>query len=275
MTSVNPYGSGDGITRQLMKAQQSMKDCIGGSIFVGTAGWANPPLEREQRASGQSHLQHYATLFNAVEINSSFYRSHERSTYERWSASTPAGFGFSVKAPRSVTHDSGLRRCRSELDQFLQEIAGLGRKLRVVLVQTPASLEYDPRTAVRFFKSLIAGCSAQIAFEPRHASWFTPRVQSKLRRIGVYRVVADPAKFAGAGRPPDAGRLIYYRLHGSPRMYSSAYTPEYLTELSNEFRALRAPAQEVWCLFDNTARHESWGNARYLRGLLNFSRVTQ
>jgi uncharacterized protein YecE (DUF72 family) len=251
------------------------KPDIGASIFVGTAGWANPPFEREQRASGQSHLQHYAALFNAVEINSSFYRSHQRSTYERWSANTPAGFGFSVKAPRSVTHDCGLRHCRSELEQFLQEIAGLGRKLRVVLVQTPASLEYDARVAVRFFKTLIAGCSAQIAFEPRHASWLAPRVQSKLSEIGVFRVVADPAKIADAGRPPDVGRLIYYRLHGSPRMYYSAYTPEYLTGLSNEIRALTARADEVWCLFDNTARHESWGNAQSLRRLLNVSRATQ
>jgi uncharacterized protein YecE (DUF72 family) len=241
------------------------------SIFVGTAGWANPPSEREQRASGQSHLQHYATLFNAVEINSSFYRSHQRSTYERWSATTPAGFGFSVKAPRSVTHDCGLRHCRSELDQFLQEIAGLGRKLRVILVQTPASLEYDPRVAVRFFKSLIAGCSAQIALEARHASWFAPRAQAKLRQIGVCRVVADPAKIAGAGRPPDAGSLVYYRLHGSPRMYYSAYTPEYLMGLGHEIRTLTATArsEEVWCLFDNTARHASWENAQYLLALLD------
>jgi uncharacterized protein YecE (DUF72 family) len=252
-----------------------IKQDIGASIFVGTAGWSNPPYERERRASGESHLQYYAALFNAVEINSSFYRSHQRSTYERWSASTPAGFGFSVKAPRSVTHDCGLRHCRSELGQFLQEIAGLGRKLRVVLVQTPASLEYDARVAGRFFKSLIAGCSAQIALEPPHASWFAAGVQSKLSEIGVSRVVADPAKIAAAGRPPDAGRLIYFRLHGSPRIYYSAYTPEYLTELSNEIRALTARTDEVWCLFDNTARHESWGNAQLLRRLLKFSRATK
>jgi uncharacterized protein YecE (DUF72 family) len=243
------------------------------SIFVGIAGWANPPYERDKRAPGQSHLQHYATLFNAVEINSSFYRSHQRSTYERWSASTPAGFGFSVKAPRSVTHDCGLRRCRSELDQFLQEIAGLGRKLKVILVQTPASLEYDPRVAERFLKSLLAGCSAQIALEPRHPSWFAPRVQSKLSEIGVSRVVADPAKIAGAGRPPDAAHLVYYRLHGSPRMYYSAYTPEYSTQLSNEIRTFAARAAEIWCLFDNTARHASWGNALYLRHSLDRLRL--
>ena len=238
------------------------------SIFVGTAGWANPPSEREQRASGRSHLQHYAASFNAVEINSSFYRSHQRSTYERWSSSTPAGFGFSVKVPRSVTHDCALRHCRSELNQFCQEIAGLGRKLKVILVQTPASLEYDPRVAVRFFKSLIAGCPAQIAFEPRHTSWFAAGVQAKLQEIGVSRVVADPIKIADASRPPDAARLIYYRLHGSPRMYYSAYTSEYLTELSKEIRILVAQSKQVWCMFDNTARYESWGNAHCLRQLL-------
>jgi uncharacterized protein YecE (DUF72 family) len=242
---------------------------MGASFYVGTAGWANPPAEREKRHPEESHLQHYATAFNAVEINSSFYRSHQRSTYERWSASTPAGFGFSVKVPRSVTHDGGLKHCRSEMSQFLQEVAGLGRKLKVILVQTPASLEYDSRVAIRFFESLIAGCSAQIAFEPRHASWFAARAQLKLSEIGVSRVVADPAKIAAAGRPPDAGRLTYYRLHGSPRMYYSAYTPEYLTGLSKEIQLLGSRAKDIWCMFDNTARHESWENARSLRRLLH------
>jgi uncharacterized protein YecE (DUF72 family) len=238
------------------------------SICVGTAGWANPPYEREHRSPRESHLQHYATLFNAVEINSSFYRPHQRSTYERWSASTPAAFGFSVKAPRSVTHDYALRHCRSEVEQFLQQIAGLERKLKVILVQTPASLEYDPRVAVRFFKMLTTACSARIAFEPRHASWFDPGARAKLSEIGVARVIADPVKIAAASRPLDAGRLIYYRLHGSPRMYYSAYTPEYLRQLSNEIQTYDARSKELWCVFDNTARHESWGNARSLRRLL-------
>src|SRR5581483_1731536 len=153
--------------------------------YIGTAAWTNPPAERPARATGQSHLQHYATRFNAVEINSSFYRPHERGTYRRWAESTPAAFGFSVKAPRSVTHESGLRHCRVELRQFLEEVAGLGQKLRVILVQTPASLAFEARVVGRFFASLTSAGLCRIVCEPRHPSWFTPRAEAALSRHGV------------------------------------------------------------------------------------------
>jgi len=232
-----------------------------GKLYTGTAGWANPPTERDRRAPENSHLQYYAAHFNAVEINSSFYRSHARATYERWRASTPAGFRFSVKAPRSITHESDLKHCRKELHQFLQETAGLGKKLRVILVQTPASLAFDRAVATRFFKLLTAQSPARIAFEPRHPSWFEPRAEATLSDLNVSRVAADPAKCHGAANPPQDARLVYYRLHGSPRMYYSAYTDEYLANLSKQIQAQRTQSKEVWCMFDNTARHASWDNA--------------
>jgi uncharacterized protein YecE (DUF72 family) len=235
---------------------------------VGTAGWANPPEERDHRSHGQSHLQYYATHFNAVEINSSFHRSHARKTYERWAASTPAGFQFSVKAPRTVTHESGLKHCRPEMRQFLQAAAGLGPKLKVILVQTPASLAFERRTAARFFTPLTDSGMARIVIEPRHPSWFTTGAQATLCQLNISRVVADPARCKGAEQPLDCAQFVYYRLHGSPRMYYSAYTEEYLATLSKQMRALRSASREVWCMFDNTARHESWGNALRLRQLL-------
>jgi len=244
-----------------------------GKLYSGTAGWSNPPTERNHRAPENSHLQHYAARFNAVEIDSSFYRSHARKTYERWSADTPAGFRFAVEAPRSITHDSCLKHCRRDLHQFLQETAGLGKKFAVILVQTPATLEFDRAVATRFFKSVTDASSARVAFEPRHPSWFEPRAQATLSDLNVSRVVADPAKCEGAGEPPQAARLIYYRLHGSPRMYYSAYSEEYLSNLSKQIQTLRKRSKEVWCMFDNTAHHASWANARYLQNLLGARRL--
>jgi len=246
-----------------MAARTSVK-----KTYISTAAWANPPAERPIRAAGQSHLQHYATRFNAVEINSSFYRPHERATYERWAQSTPAAFRFSVKAPRSVTHESSLRHCRVELRRFLEEVAGLGKKLRVILVQTPASLAFEARMATRFFASLTSAGLGRIACEPRHPSWFTPRAEAALGRHGVSRVAADPAKIPGAGEPGGARNLVYYRLHGSPRMYYSAYSEDFLRELSVKMQALTASSKEVWCVFDNTALYESWNNALQLRRLV-------
>jgi uncharacterized protein YecE (DUF72 family) len=232
-------------------------------IHIGTAGWSNPPQERANRAAGLSHLQYYAGRFNAVEINSSFYRPHKQSTYARWSESTPARFRFSVKAPRSVTHDCALRHCRKELTQFLLEISGLGRKLRVILVQTPASLAFDARSVNRFFTSLCAAAPCRVVCEPRHPSWFSARAEATLTRYGVARVAADPAKVVAAAEPGGASDLVYFRLHGSPRMYYSAYSCAYLRDLRLKIRT--QSGTEAWCIFDNTALHASWDNALQLR----------
>jgi uncharacterized protein YecE (DUF72 family) len=237
-------------------------------IYVGTAAWSNPPAERPRRNEGASHLEHYGSQFSAVEINSSFYRSHRRETYQRWREETPARFRFSVKMPRTVTHDCGLRSCRAELKQFLAEVGGLNHKLRVILVQTPASLAFEGAVASRFFAALSSPKSHQIACEPRHPSWWTPRADAVLRRYGVARVAADPARTAEAASPGGAKRLAYYRLHGSPRMYYSAYSAEYLETLATTVTTSRSESREVWCIFDNTARHASWDNAQLLRRLI-------
>jgi uncharacterized protein YecE (DUF72 family) len=239
-----------------------------GRFRIGTAGWANPPYERARRTQGLSHLMHYANSFDFVEINSSFYRSHQRATYERWREQTPVGFGFSVKLAGSVTHECGLRHCRSELRQFIAEVAGLGRKLRVILVQLPASLEFEARVASRFFRSMSELCSCGIACEPRHASWFTDAADALLRRHRVARVAADPAKAPGGDLPGGLRRLEYYRLHGSPRIYYSAYSPEFLTQLAKRLKAVSLRTTQVCCVFDNTAGYEAWSNALLLQSLL-------
>ena len=238
-------------------------------IYIGTAAWGNPPAERKNRAAGESHLEHYAACFNAVEINSSFYRHHRRDTYQRWRTSTPADFRFSVKLPRSVTHDSGMRHCRGELRDFLQEVAGLGRKLRVLLVQTPGSLAFEAGVMGRFFAFLAAMSPCCIVCEPRHASWFSSKAEDMLRRHRVARVAADPARVPEAGEPGGARNLSYYRLHGSPKMYYSAYSSEYLKRLSEKITSADAASAEAWCVFDNTAGYASWNNASELQRLLS------
>jgi len=98
-------------------------------IVVGTAGWNIPRVERDRFASEGSGLQRYASRLNAAEINTSFYRSHAVSTYERWAASVPRGFRFAVKIPKAITHEHALLRSREPLTRFVGEIAGLGAAL--------------------------------------------------------------------------------------------------------------------------------------------------
>ena len=93
---------------------------------------------------------------NAVEINSSFYRPHQPQTYERWAASTPAGFRFAVKCPKQITHEARLEGAEDALARFVGEAGALGGKWAVLLVQLPPSLRFDTRVAGRFFEQVRA-----------------------------------------------------------------------------------------------------------------------
>jgi uncharacterized protein YecE (DUF72 family) len=188
-----------------------------------------------------------------VEINSSFYRTHRPATYARWAASVPAAFRFSVKLPRAITHDARLREPGPALRTFFAEAGELGARLGCVLAQLPPSLELDRETAPAFLAELREVYAGPVVLEPRHESWFTEAAEAMLAEHGVGRVAADPPRHAGGDAPAGASAIAYHRLHGSPRMYYSAYPPDYLDALARRLRALVDSAVEVWCIFDNTA----------------------
>src|SRR5512132_4292754 len=113
------------------------------TIYLGVAGWT---IRREHLArftSVGTHLQRYAALFNAVEINSCFYRPHRFTTYERWASSVPENFRFAVKLPKVITHESRLVGASATLERFLTETSGLGVKRGPILVQLPPSFAFD------------------------------------------------------------------------------------------------------------------------------------
>jgi uncharacterized protein YecE (DUF72 family) len=233
-------------------------------IFIGTAGWVVPAQERAPQGRERSHLFQYSRRFNAVEINSSFQRWHRQETYVRWAADTPARFRFSVKMPRTITHELALRRCRREVERFVTEVEGLRGKLAVILAQLPPGLEFEPRVARAFFRQLAASTPATIVCEARHSSWFSSRASETLGASDVHRAIADPPVIAGNAGTALPDRFAYCRLHGSPRMYYSAYSEERLALLGRQLQKFRWRGR-AWCIFDNTASGAAWPNGRLLQ----------
>jgi uncharacterized protein YecE (DUF72 family) len=205
---------------------------------------------------------------HCAEINSSFYRPHKLTTWERWRDSVPADFKFSVKVPRAITHDAHLR-CESEvLQAFLGQVAALGQKLGPILVQLPPSLEFEREVAGDFFKLLRRNFAGDVVCEPRHKSWFDDRPDDLLKEHEVGRVAADPACVPAAAHPGGALDIIYFRLHGSPRRFYSSYDCEYLKDLSAGL-AGSVDCAKTWCVFDNTASGAAMRNALDLSHLLS------
>lgn len=228
---------------------------------VGCAGWPVPTANKAAFPAEGTNLQRYAARFSATEINSSFHRPHRPATYERWAASVPPDFRFSVKIPKTVTHERRLVDTDTILDAFLAEASGLGAKLECLLVQLPPKLEYDAAVAERFFASLRSRYDGPVGLEPRHASWFTGDVDDRLRAHRIARVAADPARVPEAAEPAGWADLVYVRLHGSPDMYYSSYDEAYLDRLAERLREAATRAHSVWCIFDNTGRGAAAPNA--------------
>ena len=244
-------------------------------IRIGTAGWNVPKPAADDFPGDGRHLERYSAVMRCVEINSSFHRPHRVSTYQRWAAETPAEFRFAVKVPRSITHRAKLVDIDALLDPFVLEVEGLGARLAVLLVQLPPSLGFDVAVASAFFATLRRRVDTALVCEPRHASWFTPEADACLVEWRVGRVAADPASTDVAARPggwlgadrDGRGAIVYYRWHGAPRVYWSAYEDDWLAARAAEITKW-AGAADVWCMFDNTASSAATANALDLSAML-------
>ncbi len=240
---------------------------VGADIRVGTAGWSIPRASASRFESEGTHLQRYARSFRCVEINSSFHRPHSAATYARWRESTPPDFRFAVKVPRTITHVLKLANVREPFDAFLTQTDGLAEKRGPLLVQLPPSLAFDVDVVVPFFELVRALYSGPLVCEPRHATWFAADVNRLFADHTVSRVAADPPPVPADTEPAGWPRLVYFRLHGSPRTYWSRYTDDDIASMADRVSRVAANAA-VWCVFDNTASGAAIENAWELREAL-------
>lgn len=234
------------------------------TLYIGTAGWGISSAASSHFPGEGSHLQRYGQVLDCAEINTSFYRPHQPATYARWADSVPDHFRFSVKLPRTITHELRLKHYTAELERFAGEVAHLEDKLGCVLVQLPPSLRFEVSVAEIFFDDLRGHFQGMLAFEARHASWFGEAATALLSARQITRVRADPP----AGQPGPhvpTTEVAYLRLHGSPKIYYSDYPPQFLAALATELRTQMANGS--WCIFDNTASGAALLNALDLQQL--------
>jgi uncharacterized protein YecE (DUF72 family) len=237
-------------------------------LRVGCAGWSILSRHARYFPREGSHLQRYAAVFEAVEINSSFYRPHRAETWATWGNAVPAAFRFAVKMPRDFSHDARLSVPVHALRDFLEPVRELGDRLGPLLLQLPASVPFERRTALRFLDRLRTLHAGAVVVEPRHASWFTAKVGAELVARGIGRVAADPARVPRAAVPGGHHRYEYARLHGSPRMYYDEYPAAALARLVRRALHPDPRVDERWLMFDNTAHGHALLDALVTRNAL-------
>jgi uncharacterized protein YecE (DUF72 family) len=240
----------------------------GAPIYVGTSGWTYDSWrDRLYRDVPRAQwLTHYATRFDAVEVNATFYHALEAETFAHWRERTPARFRFAIKANRYLTHVSRLHFPAAALARERQGAAHLGAKLAAVLWQLPSTLHLDLTLLEPFLERLSHWPETRHAVEFRHASWFVPQTAALLAAHRVAACQSDAADW-----PIWEGivttDLIYLRLHGRPITYCSPYSDHALRKWAEHARRWRDEGRAVHVYFDNTDLGHAPENAARLAQL--------
>lgn len=236
-------------------------------LHIGVAGWYIPSAQAHLMPDEGTHLQRYSRTFNAVELNRTFYALPRVPTVHKWVECVPESFRFSLKLSKKITHELKFHQAIPALKEFISLAHEFGEKLGPVLVQTPPSLEASDHV-LDFLEQFRELFDHPIVMEPRHPSWTNDTVDGRLRELRIARVAADPAKVPHLAKPGGDRSIAYFRLHGTPRIYWSAYTDEVLMEWAGLVKEQLNTSEDVWVIFDNTARDAAVPNALKMQELL-------
>jgi uncharacterized protein YecE (DUF72 family) len=210
-------------------------------------------------------LQHYARLFDTVEVNNTFYRLPLESSVARWVAETPANFLFAVKASRYLTHIKRLTDLSTGLTRYYERIGPLvdSQKLGPVLWQLPPTFKRDDDRLAAALEALPRG---RHAFELRHASWFAEPVYELLRSHGAALVIADRPEVNDFQTHELTADWTYVRFHYGSRGRRGNYSVSELEIWARRFEDWSRRV-EVLAYFNNdwelfAVRNASWLKCR-------------
>jgi uncharacterized protein YecE (DUF72 family) len=223
----------------------------------------------------QPRLAYYASLFNSLEINRSFYKVPMPATFEKWAATVPEDFRFTVKLGRHITHEKGFVFRPVDIDTFMAAANRLGAKKGCLLIQLPPGLRWSDQNADQL-KVLLQrirqsvpehfgpGLPWKLAVEFRHPSWYVSTVNGMLDSFHASLVLQDMP--ASAVSVPNKGApFIYIRFHGPAGDYKGGYAEDCLQAWAKRINAWRADGKEVYVYFNNTIG-DAVANGRSLMG---------
>lgn len=219
-------------------------------VIVGTSGWQYADWRGRlyPRCLTQAKwLTYYAQRFQTVEVNNTFYRLPQASTFEHWRESTPEDFVFTIKASRYLTHIRRLRDPEEPVSLLLARAAPLGPKLGPVLVQLAANFRIDVDALRRTLEAFPR--TVRVAFEPRHESWHVDEVRGTLHEYNAAFCLTDtPQRAAPRWRTADWG---YLRLHEGRAHPLPCYGRTALRTWADRLAQLWEADDDVYVYFNN------------------------
>lgn len=235
--------------------------------WIGTSGWVYPHWRGTFYPPGlpsSEWLSHYAARFATVELNNTFYRLPSEQAFVGWAAQTPAGFRFTVKASRYLTHMKKLRDPDEPLARLLHRARLLGEKLGPLLYQLPPHWKCNVERLRAFVACLPADLTHVVEF--RDPSWINEQVLATLQ---AHSVAFCTAGYPGVTCPLQAtASIAYVRLHGAETWDASCYDDRELQWWAEQIHEALAGGREVYVYLNNDAFGYAAQNAQRLIELL-------
>jgi uncharacterized protein YecE (DUF72 family) len=197
-------------------------------VYVGCAKWNKTDLKNFYPKGVKDELEYYATQFNSIELNATFYQPYGRDQYEVWRKKTPEGFKFFPKINQTVSHMKRLNNVEESTKAFVDATSGLEEKLGMIFLQVHDN--FKPKDFARlekFIEEFPKG--VPLAVELRNTEWFNDKDQSEkvfqlFEKNNVANIIVDTAgrrdllhmrltspvafvRYVGANHPSDYTRL--------------------------------------------------------------------
>ena len=235
--------------------------------FIGCSGFAYKEWKEVFYPQGlpQSRwFDYYAQHFNTLELNVTFYRFPTLKSLQGWYNKAPAGFVFSAKVPRWITHYRRFEETERMLGDFYGLLKdGMKEKMGAVLFQLPGQFAYSKEKLHKMIEQLDYSFTNVIEF--RNEGWWRKDVMQLLKKNNI--------GFCGVSYPklPDDAvvntAIPYYRFHGVPKLFYSQYNKAFIKKIYEQLAAKKM-VKTVYVYFNNTATQAAINNARYLQTLI-------
>jgi uncharacterized protein YecE (DUF72 family) len=237
------------------------------AIHIGTSGWSYRHWRNTfypENLKVKAHFNYYQKMFNAVEINNTFYRMPADATLQNWESQVKDDFVYVIKANRFITHMKKLHEPEDSLLIFMEKVKFLENKLGAVLFQLPPSLKADLQLLEDFLIAL--SNKNRYVFEFRNETWYMPEVYQLLEKYNCAFCIYE---LAGHLSPVQiTADFVYVRLHGpSAVKYQGNYSDEVLTEWADQCKQW-LKTKDVFVFFDNDEKGYAAFNALQLKKLI-------
>ncbi|AIC16932.1 DUF72 domain-containing protein [Nitrososphaera viennensis] len=225
-------------------------------MLLGTSGWSYQEWVGLFYPNNRvAKLPFYAKVFDTVEVDSSFYRMPTKSMVKGWEKATGLSFKFSLKLPKTITHDRRLAGgAEDDLAKFLDVIKPLedAGKLGCLLVQLAPSFSYDEIGRLESFLGLLPS-HIHFAVEFRHESWDRKEMWDLLKKHNVANTITEsPIEFLSK-IVVTSSTHAYIRWHGrgKPVWYEYTYSEEELLPWVDKLKEVEAQVPVTYAYFNN------------------------